>query len=391
MLSLMRRAMRRPTDDRGAIGVLVTVLVGAGVVLGMATMVVDVSEIYVERSELQNGADAGAMAVLKACANRPTCSDPGAPSIAKSYADQNAYNDGQSAVDLICGRVDSLDDCPDPGSTERLVDCHDPAPENGEYAEVHTSTQTDGGPVLPTRFAHALAGNEGFAGSKTGACARAKTGGLVRYEGLALTISWCEWKKATDSGNKYADPPPAVPGLGYETVLYFHSNSTTNPSGGTACTAGPSGADISGGFGMTDPEDGTCTTDVDLDPETGDPIYGADPGTSVSDTKQCGDALLNAWTTHDPVTIPVYIGTQAGANGNNGTYELSQPAAFVVTGYNLGGQVKNPGWLAGPYLNKLPCNGRERCMSGYFTTDFTNGEVGDGECEYLNCGIKLID
>ena len=54
-------------DDRGAIGILIAVLIGGGVLLGMAALVVDVGQIYQNRAELQNGADAGALAVARQC------------------------------------------------------------------------------------------------------------------------------------------------------------------------------------------------------------------------------------------------------------------------------------------------------------------------------------
>jgi Flp pilus assembly protein TadG len=53
-------------DDRGAIGVLVGMLLATGVLLGMAALTVDVGMLYQERAELQNGADAASIAVSDA-------------------------------------------------------------------------------------------------------------------------------------------------------------------------------------------------------------------------------------------------------------------------------------------------------------------------------------
>ena len=87
-------------DERGAIGVLIAVLVGGGVLLGMGALTIDVGRLYQNRAELQNGADAAALAVAKSCASG-TCN----AGLAGGYANANASNltGGQAAVDLVCG------------------------------------------------------------------------------------------------------------------------------------------------------------------------------------------------------------------------------------------------------------------------------------------------
>ena len=52
-------------------------LIAGGVLFGMGALVIDVGQLYQNRAELQNGADAGALAVAKSCA-QGTCT----PSIA---------------------------------------------------------------------------------------------------------------------------------------------------------------------------------------------------------------------------------------------------------------------------------------------------------------------
>jgi len=58
--------MRRLKDERGAVTVLVTLMLP--VLLGMAAIAVDVSRAYQERRELQNGVDAAALAIAENCA-----------------------------------------------------------------------------------------------------------------------------------------------------------------------------------------------------------------------------------------------------------------------------------------------------------------------------------
>ena len=107
-------ARLRHRDDSGAVGVLVAILVGGGVILGLGAMVVDVGQVYAERAQLQSGADAGALAVAKSCA-QGTC----ATGAASSYANANSAH-GSSAVDLVCGSG-SMGACPP--STGVMTDC----------------------------------------------------------------------------------------------------------------------------------------------------------------------------------------------------------------------------------------------------------------------------
>lgn len=382
MRNLIRRVLLRRSGDRGAIGVMVGVLVGFGVILGVGALVIDVGEIYVERAELQSGADAGALAVAKACVNTGTC-DEGA---ADEYADGNA-TDGASAVDLVCGIGEGLSACP--ASSGGLVECDVDAPE-GDYVEVRTSTRAeDGSTLLPPRLARAILGNEVHDGTTVHACARAVLWNApMSGAGLALTISWCEWDRETDGGTDYAPPPPEEADPDDEVVLHFHQKASENPEGSVPCSYGESesGADLPGGFGWTTPEGESCTTDFNYDEETGDTTYDADPGTSVTDSKECVDAIEEAWSSRTPVIMPVYKGTPEGG-GANGQYTLHEPVAFVVTGYYLG-PVKKEVWLPGsPYFGEFPCGpkspgevsaGRDRCLSGYFTTATTSGDPGSG-------------
>lgn len=104
---LLTRPLRRPLrrlllqDDAGAIGILVAALLGGGLLLGLGAMVIDVGQLYQERAELQNGADAAALAVAKLCIE-PTCTSTNALSTAQTYAGENT-KDGVAGVDTVCG------------------------------------------------------------------------------------------------------------------------------------------------------------------------------------------------------------------------------------------------------------------------------------------------
>ena len=106
MRSLIRSRIRR--DDAGATIVIVALMMV--VLLGMGALVIDVGQLYAERRELQNGADAAALAVAQDCAGGD-CRDE--TTTAGTYADDNAH-DGKAAVDEVCGSGPGLTPCATP-------------------------------------------------------------------------------------------------------------------------------------------------------------------------------------------------------------------------------------------------------------------------------------
>ena len=102
MAVLARRvAQRLRRDERGAIGIIVAVLLGAGVLTGMGALVVDVGQLYQERAELQDSADAAALGVARSCIVLGLCN----PILAPFYADANAsrLTGGVAGVSRVCG------------------------------------------------------------------------------------------------------------------------------------------------------------------------------------------------------------------------------------------------------------------------------------------------
>jgi Putative Flp pilus-assembly TadE/G-like len=332
-------------DDRGAVAVLVAVLIAGGVLLGIGAFVIDVGELYQNRAELQNGADAGALAVAKTCV-LSTC----APGVAAGYADLNAsrLTGGMAAVDLVCGSG-VLGPCP--LSSGAITDCPPPPAGSAGYVDVHTSTLTSHGTTLPPVFARALLGNSHASGTTVKACAQAAWGGPATATVTALTISDCEWDQATNSGNSYALPPPyppnPLPDPSADQVLQLHGGG----AGGGSCGQGPPGSNAPGNFGWTD-DSGSCSLAI-----TG-LVYGGNTGTAVSHA--CRTVLASARSNRTLIYIPIY--TSVTGNGNNASYTLQGFAAFIVTGYHM------PGFTAGDWLQpRNDCSGSAFCLNGYFT------------------------
>lgn len=311
-------------NDKGAIGALIGILLGTGVLFGFAVLAIDTGQLYVDRAELQTGADAGAVAVARSCA-LGLCDT----SKAQAYADANAKDD-DTTVDLVCGRSSGLSSCP--SSSGALKDCPD-APTSGGYVDVHVST------VQPPAFARAIGADE----ATVHACSRAAWGGPATATTAAFTISHCEWKTATADGASY----------GTDRVMKLRA------TGVGTCPAGPAGSDAAGVFGWTVDPTSTCATNVAT------ASYGA--STSASAGQSCRTLLADAQSNHKILLVPVYSGVVSG------NYQLVGFASFQVTGYRFSGF--NASDWKNPSLN---CPVSQQCLNGYFVKSLipVNGTIG---------------
>ena len=344
ILGLVRPLLRLlGRDERGAVAVIVALLLGTGVLTGIGALVIDVGQLYVEQGQLQNGADAAALAVAKSCATG-TCT----PSLALTYADENA-RDGVAAVPLVCGSG-TLGACA--ASTGKVYDCPAVPPAGTNYVDVHTSTKTATGTVVPPIFAGTLHGNSGYTGTTVLACAQAEWGGVPSSPGIitAFTISACEWAKATTTGTVYGPIPPTAPSSTLDQVLKVRSVT------GTGCTGYAAPDDAISLFGWIT-ETGGCT----LNSITGT-TYSVKSGTASAN---CNTPLYDDAQDKTEIYIPVY--TSVTGSGATAVYNLLGIAAFVVTGYNIPGSsfTSYTDWLKA----SNQCTGTTYCINGYFVND----------------------
>lgn len=324
MRSLIRSRIRR--DDAGATIVLVGIMMV--VLLGMGALVVDVGQLYVERRELQNGADAAALAVAQDCAGGD-CLDE--TTTAGTYADDNAH-DGEAAVDEVCGSGPGLTPCATPPADVPATD----------WVEVTTVTPDDD--KVDFVFAPILGRDAGT----VDASALAAWGAVGSATTLPLTFSQCEYIEL--GGDVDAGTFPS--GLNY---IYFHD---TTDAG--TCPAGPSGADLPGGFGWLDSSD-DCGVDV-----TADGWIADKPGNGVPNDCEPSD-----WRSAE-VLVPIFDHAN-GLNGSNGEYHVAGFAGFRVSGYRFPGN---------EWDNGFPCGAKPKggttYICGEFTRIVTTGEISPG-------------
>src|ERR1039457_5298191 len=327
-------------DERGAIGVLIAMMFGAGVLTGMGALVIDTGQLFQERAELQNVADAGALAVAKSCQSG-TCASTSVPT---PYVTGNASAlTGNTAASTVCGSVSPLTACT--ASTGPL-DC---PTGSGNYVDVHTSTKLSGGAtLLPAVFAKTLLGNGSYQGSTVQACAQATWIAGMPSNPLvtAFTISACEWNLATPAGTVYAPAPPAAALSARDQQIKLRSGATTG------CTNYASPDDPANLFGWVT-ETGGCTLQI--------------PGTTYSvltttSSPNCNTPLFDDAQNKSLIYVPVYTSV-TGCCGS-AVYNLKAVYGFVVTGYNI------PGSTFTSYTDTLNaannCTGTTYCIDGYF-------------------------
>ena len=307
--------MRRVTDthEDGIIAVFVVLLMLG--LLGVAGLVVDFGIVRAEKRELQNGADAAALALAQDCAMNLLCTNVAK---ADTYADANATDNAASIVNVTmpsAGRV-----------------------------KVDTRTATRlGATSLATKFANLVGGPSSVTVNAT---ATAGWGAPSGAQTIPLTISYCEWNTLTGGGTTFNIPQ----------TIYFH-NPTANQNANNAppCSGGPAGQNLPGGFGWLDTISNTiCGTAI-----TTGGWYGSAPGNSPPNTNNSGCTPSLFMST--PILIPVFQEVQS--QGQNGQYRIYGLATFQITRMRLGGNGSQ--WTTSPPPPN--CSSSQRCIYGSFT------------------------
>ncbi len=283
----MRRLTETKDKERGAISVIVAILLVT--LLGFVAIAVDVGVIYSERAQLQNGADASAIALAQKCAKDgtdPLCSTTS--SLATSLANQNAL-DGMSKVHTI--ELDKI--------TRKV--------------SVTTAAKETGGAdnSVSLFFADVL----GIPTKEVGARASAEWGSpKAGRTAFPLAFSVCQVKDHVDGSLQ---------------LLQDHGNNA-NPD----CNYGPSGAAVAGGFGWLAPDPGKCGGTIDLATSEG----GSDTGNNAPG--HCS-AELTKWaseiTAGRKITVLLPVFNKVSGTGSGAIYNLISFAAFDVTGWKFSG------------------------------------------------------
>lgn len=360
---MMRR--RRAPSDSGVIAIVGALVIAMGLMVGMLAMTVDVGRLFVERRDVQNGADAAALALADDCARgRATCV-AGTASITRASAFANANaKDGTTQVSAVCG-ASPLAACTTPSA--HAWECQSPA-SYPRYVRVRTATrEQDGTSVVPPVFSDVMNGRPG-----TGlwACAQAAWG-AARSAGTVVpfAISICD----------YAANGTLV-------AVSFANNGSTR-----TCTIrdndGITRTYTSALTGLTyftkDGASFDCVTPVMV--SIGDLLTRQ----NVASTQQvCGvqpgprlNALLG-----QTLYLPIVGDVQTNGQGSY-PFQVIAFAAVVFRGYFLQNAQTSGGTPPPPSWGANGCRSGVSCLYGQFTTGVTTGDLSTGG---PNTGVTVI-
>ena len=309
---LTRRFRGEDSNERGAAAILVAAAMV--VLLGFAALAVDVGALYSEKAQLQNGADAAALAIATDCANG-SCGNSAATG--NQFANSNA-NDNTSGANVTF-------------------------PATATVRVATNARDTSGQNSFSLYFARIL----GFDTTPVNAVAEAKWGAPSKATTLPWTVSECVFKKylspsqlasLNSTGNFTGDPTPT------HILLRYDTNAPT--VSGCAAQNGYQ----PGGFGWLVTTSG-CSTDISINAT----VQGQ-TGNHFPNAAACNTVLAHIMD--EPALIPLF--NKAVGNGSNATYTLVGFAAFKVTGYKFSGS----GAVLDPAAPN--CNGNCRGLQGYF-------------------------
>jgi Flp pilus assembly protein TadG len=322
--------MRRLSEEDGATAVIVALMLTA--LAGFAALTIDVGRMYVEVRELQNGADAAALAVAQDCAEG---------NCATNQATADQFTDANSKDGLSDATVQY------------------PGLDGANSVTVTSTTRTLTGTAIDFTFARAFGDEDSGTLSRSATAAWGNLGG-----GTTIPIAICNraWEHWTTTVGLPSGPP-----------AHYLSFGGANSAPDATCT-NPSYDTYNGGFGFLR-RDGDCRMVSRL--ESGDTwvkgIQGNNPQDppslcSVDDMYDLFKRIINGTepaVTDSIVLVPIF---DAYRNSTS-EFRLIGYGAFRLMGYDING---GPGEKRFNMSNSEcrdnvgPPNNAS-CLKGYFT------------------------
>ncbi len=337
--------MRRLSGEDGAMAVLMTILLV--VVIRFSALVVDVGAMHAEARQLQNVADAGALAIAQDCA-AGNCGN--AATTAQVYAAGNSL-DALSDTAVAIPGVSGASSVTVTASTRDAAGGNDGATNTLRWALAQAMGKSE------LTFQRSATASWGVLGGPAAT--------------IPLTFSMCEWNKLlTGDPNGSPDPDTDLPSA--ELTVYHHTQTQSDVND----CSGPAGQNVAGGFGWLDEAgSGTCSASVDDQGWVGGDTGSGSPTPAA--TTGCTDAFF-ASLLGKVVLMPIFGPADGAAStdtgivgtGSNAQYYIRGYAALRITGYRFGG--------GSPVSSPAPCTNPSRCIRGYFEAFYTLDNVPTG-------------
>ncbi len=321
--------MRRLRNDDGATAVLITILMT--VLLGFSALVIDVGGMHSEVAQLQNVADAAAMAIAQDCAGG-NCGNAAATS--QVYAAGNSRDDLSDTSVAIPG-------------------------ENGANTVTVTASTRE-----------AVGGNDGSTSTLAWALAQATGQSELTFQrkataswgafggGATIPIALCKrnWDHFTQNGAVLPSGPPAH-------IVKFGSPNSNAPIVAYQDCSNPSADTYAGAFGFLQ-RDVNCMA---VTAEGGN-FAGSTGSNAVDPSSPCTVSMLYSTlkvliNSPKPVLVPIFDAFTG--SGNSGTFHIVGYGAFVLQGYSFGSGPDPVNRTYGMTASECPGNGD--CLKGYYT------------------------
>lgn len=381
------------SSDAGFVAIVAAIAIG-GILLASAALSIDLSAMQNERRELQNGAEAGAIAAAYACSfNDAQCA--ALVSKAKAAADLNASDSAAFVTSSsVCGVIGAT--YSQSAGSGNLSGCTAPRatllcprqPTNSNWIQVTASTLTrSGSSNFQQIFRSVIPGWSNTTKTIRG-CAQAAWGPPGSFDGvIGIAVHekcWNAWVKSVGAPyytgygpNKYENPAT------WEKVMGFSGNAVSG-------CVGESSQGV--GFGWLDAVS-RCT--VNQDPATRPNSYNGwlqgDGGNNVpSNCLPMLNALQTTGFERSVLAVPVFdcVFTLGGGSGGPNTcpvtlapsnptsgkryYHIVGYASWYLTGYRAQGNDNfrfPPSTSADYTFNNLAaqCPSSQTCIAGWFT------------------------
>ncbi|CAB4344553.1 MAG: hypothetical protein F2839_07070 [Actinobacteria bacterium] len=389
---IIKRLIRRSTDERGAAGTIFAVLLGFGVILALATLVVDVGQILTEKRVLQNSADAASLALgqrcaknLSNCSTSATATNGAAPTIA-TIVNGNSP-DNASKVDTICGYAyrsgsagsNGLSSCNALTTKDYDCDTNLQSP-TFQFARIYTSTKTkSGGGALTMYFAKALSGGATYANGVTvHSCSQVYWGAETSTSEvkLPIAISVCNYLN-----------------LGFSSMYPDSSATCTNKRTLSGATVSGTRTGVVGFWcsGVRCPTwtDQSCATSHSM--AIGDVLEYVTPTSTkalcTGLTNKIRDALFAQ--RDQTLTIPVYKDIPSATAGS--AVEVVSFARFTLSAFAMNNTLyKGTTYVASDYASWKPNTCINLCIAGKFSSQLSVGGQLDSTGTVPNLGLQVL-
>jgi hypothetical protein len=319
--------MRRMTAEDGSVAIIVGLLLV--VLVGIGALVLDVGNLYWERRQLQNGADAAAFAAAQELA--PGGAEADAFVWARTYANANNSRGAFIAPEEFVTSPTSVTVTARTGSQEA----------EGELSSLLAGVL--GVDAYATSARATVSWDSNFGGGR----------------GIPIAICQANWSHFTEDGTKYGPPPIIIRfAVGLGITSDEHDADCGNP-GNVGNSTYP------GGFAFLEREDDcmAVTNEGDLFPgKTGNNPH--IPG-SECPTDAFYAMLRGVIDNEEEVFIPIFY--DYIDQGTSGQFRIMGYAGFRLTGYRmLAGPAEGGNRIYGD-ITAAECGGGRSCLKGWYT------------------------